>query len=118
MQKQPARCRALRKARADLSLPLKPDLWRQLRGKNRGGFDDRGGEFQADAGAEGLLVAQDDFAAGFLNDAVADAEAEAGAFADGLGGEEGIEGAIQVAEAGAGIVEADEDAIALARGGY
>src|SRR5271168_3030776 len=88
-----------------------------LRGKYHGGLDDRGGEFQADAGAEGLLVVQHDFAAGFLDDAVADAEAEASTFAHRLGGEERIERAVQVAEAGAGIVEADENAIALARGG-
>src|SRR5271163_2045421 len=88
-----------------------------LRGKNHGGLDDRGGEFQADAGAEGLLVVQHDFAAGFLDDAVADAEAEASTFAHRLGGEERIERAVQVAESGSGIVEADENAIALARGG-
>ena len=89
-----------------------------LRSKQHGGFGDCGGELEADAGAEGLLVAQYDFAAGFLDDAVADTEAEAGAFAHRLGGEERVEGAVQIAEAGAGIIEAEEYAVALARREY
>src|SRR5271170_3402266 len=97
-----------------LDVRLSCDGLQILRGKYHGGLDDCGGEFQADAGAEGLFVVQHDFAAGFLDDAVADAEAEAGAFAHRLRGEERIEGAVQVAESGSGIVEADENAIALA----
>ena len=45
------------------------------------------------------------------NDAVADAEAEAGAFAGGLGGEERIEDAFGLADAGAVVDESDFDEI-------
>ena len=87
-----------------------------LCGEKDGWFNDCGWEFQGDACAIGLLIGQDDFAAGFVHDAVTDAEAEACAFADRLRREERIECAVEVGEAWAGILETDEDAVTAARG--
>src|SRR5690348_1116856 len=56
-----------------------------------------------------------DIAATFPDDAVTDAEAEARAFADGLRRIEGVEGAVQVYESRAGIIDAQCDAITFPR---
>ena len=53
----------------------------------------------------------------FLDDAITDAQAEAGAFADFFGGEEGIEDAVGVGDAVAVIAERDfHETVAAARG--
>ena len=49
----------------------------------------------------------------FLDDAVADAESEAGALADALGGIEGIEDAVGFLDAGTGVLKFSDDSSLL-----
>ena len=63
------------------------------------------------------LVLAGDVAVVILDHSIDSAEAEAGAFADRLGGVEGIEHALRFANAGAGIGELQHDIVALVLGG-
>ena len=58
------------------------------------------------------FVLAGDLAAVILDHSVDSAQAEAGAFADGLGGVEGIEHALGLANAGAGVGELQHDLVA------
>src|ERR1700685_1206167 len=58
------------------------------------------------------IILRNDFAAMGLDDAVADAETEASAFADFLGGEKRIEDAVYLRDAGAVVAKHDFDFIA------
>ena len=90
----------------------------RLNGENGSGCDgrDRDGYFEGNARAVGTAAGQRDFPAAFLRDAVANAQAQACALADGLGGVKRIERSIQICEAGPRILELDDDAPAVARG--
>src|SRR5579862_4481473 len=63
------------------------------------------------------LVVTCDLAAMVLHDSVDGAEAEAGAFTDGLGRVKGVKDAVRFFDAGAAVAELDDDVIALLSGG-
>src|ERR1700676_4909440 len=67
------------------------------------------GKFEAERAATFGAIKSSDAAAVFLHHAVADAQTEAGAFADGLGGVEGIENFFGLFHARAGIGKLDDD---------
>ena len=78
--------------------------------------DSGGGRFGGDGDAhlEGaamasFVVGAKDFAAVGADDAVTDAEAEAGSFGGLLGGEEGVEDALGIGDAGAVVGDGDFD---------
>src|SRR5215469_15286425 len=71
------------------------------------------GEFDDEQGAAFGLVAAGDLAAVVLHDAVDGAETEARAFADRLGGVEGIKNALRLADSGAGVGELKHDFVVV-----
>ena len=77
-----------------------------LRGTNR-----RQRQRNGESGAPRLHIANADFAAVLLHDAVADAETETGSFPNGLGRVKGIKDAVRVGNAGTVIGELDRQAI-------
>src|ERR1700733_6804844 len=97
-------------------------LWRLRDG---GGTCARGGELQLEGSADADFAFDMDLAGVFLHDAVADGEAEPGAFVLsflglGLGGEKGIVDAVEVLllDAITGVLNADHDATCAVEGCY
>ena len=78
-----------------------------------------GGQLDGEGRAFAGLAGGDDVSAVFTDDAVAQAQAEAGALADFLGGEERIENALEIfgRNAGAIVVDGDAHGGSIARGG-
>src|ERR1700691_4398395 len=74
------------------------------------------GELDQERGAAFWAIEAFDASAVFLHDAVADAEAEAGALADGLGGEERIEDLLGGFDAGSAIGKLDDQLAVVVRG--
>src|ERR1700752_2568750 len=68
-------------------------------------------QFESHASAMRVYVRSLNVATMFFDDAVTDAQPQAGAFAHGLGGIERIEGAAGVGEAGHSVFKAQYDAI-------
>src|ERR1700722_11738807 len=86
-----------------------------MRFARRQGCQDRG-QFDAKDRATGLAVVTKNFAAVFLQDAEANAEAESGTFTHWLGGVERIEDAMRFLDSRAGVGEEDDDIAAIANG--
>src|SRR5437016_1531940 len=79
----------------------------------RKGCQDRG-QLHTEDGSAFLPVVGKNLSAMFLNDAVANAEAQTSAFADRFGRIERVENALRVLEAGTGVGEKDDDVAAIA----
>src|SRR5271154_3143377 len=86
-----------------------------MRFARRQGCQDRG-QFDAKDRAARLTVVTKNFAAVFLQDAEANAEAESCTFAHGLGGVERIEDAMRFLDSRAGVGKEYDDVAAIANG--